>query len=323
VHGKRGQAGEQDKGEALHDVYRWEGARSLPPNWRRNKAKGGHGAGDCLPIGTTGGRFSAHNRPRFTPTKESVMRTVSLAVLIALALPAVAFAQATSKADTAAIAAAVKDPGRQADTAADSRRKVADVMAFAEVKPGEKVLELVPGTGYFTRVFSVAVGPKGHVYAVWPKEYDDSESSTKFAALVKDPRYANVTLLPQPAAQLTSPAKVDLVFTAQNYHDYPDKFMGKVDPAVLNKQVFDALRPGGLYVVIDHAAAAGSGMRDTDTLHRIDPAIVKQQVVAAGFVFDGESDVLRNPADTHDIKVFDPKIRGKTDQFIYRFRKPG
>jgi predicted methyltransferase len=129
-------------------------------------------------------------------------------------------------------------------------------------------------------------------------------------------------VLTQPAAHLSAPQPVDLVFTSQNYHDYPDEFMGKVDPAVLDKQVFDVLKPGGLYVIIDHVAEAGSGMRDTDTLHRIDPAIVKKQVEAAGFVFDGESVVLRNPADPHTIKVFDKSIRGHTDQFIYRFRKP-
>ena len=115
---------------------------------------------------------------------------------------------------------------------------------------------------------------------------------------------------------------MDLVFTSQNYHDYPDAFMGKVDPAVLNREVYAALKPGGLYVIIDHVAAAGSGLRDTDTLHRIDPAAVKAEVAAAGFVFDGESQVLRNPADSHELKVFDKSIRGHTDQFIYRFRKP-
>jgi predicted methyltransferase len=159
---------------------------------------------------------------------------------------------------------------------------------------------------------------------VWPNEYakedaDDVAGSQKLAA---DPHYANVSVLTQPANQLSAPEPVDLVFTSQNYHDYPDKFMGKVDPAVLNKQVFDALKPGGLWVIIDHVAPAGSGMADTDTLHRIDPAIVKKQVEAAGFVFDGESNALRNPADPHTIKVFDKSIRGHTDQFIYRFRKP-
>ena len=103
-----------------------------------------------------------------------------------------------------------------------------------------------------------------------------------------------------PAALYKTPEKVDLVFTSQNYHDYPDKFMGQVDPAVLNKQVFAALKPGGLWVIIDHVAPDGSGMADTDTLHRIDPAIVKQQVEAAGFVFDGESNQHCENGRTHE-----------------------
>jgi predicted methyltransferase len=115
---------------------------------------------------------------------------------------------------------------------------------------------------------------------------------------------------------------VDLVFTCQNYHDYHDPFMGPVDMVAFDKQVFAALKPGGLFVVIDHVAPAGSGISDTNTLHRIDPAVVKKEVEAAGFVFAGESDALRNPKDPHTIAVFDKSIRGHTDQFIYRFRKP-
>lgn len=255
------------------------------------------------------------------------MRQTLLAVVLALALPTVALAQASnlhSGAITAVVEKAVRDPARAADASKDARRKVALVMTFAEVKPGQKVLELIPGSGYFTRVFSAIVGDSGHVYTVWPSEYAkvdgaDVAGSKKLAA---NPHYANVSVLTQPADQLSSPQPVDLVFTSQNYHDYPDKFMGKVDPAVLNKRVFEALKPGGLWVVIDHVAPAGSGMADTDTLHRIDPAIVKKQALAAGFVFDGESNALRNPADPHTIKVFDKSIRGHTDQFMYRFRKP-
>ena len=255
------------------------------------------------------------------------MRLTSLAVLIALALPSAVLAQASNHhagVTPATVEKAINDPARQADKANDARRKIAQVMTFAEVRPGQKVLELIPGSGYFTRVFSAIVGPHGHVYTVWPNEYakedaDDVAGSQKLAA---DPHYANVSVLTQPANQLSVPEPVDVVFTSQNYHDYPDKFMGQVDPAVLNKQVFAALKPGGLWVIIDHVAPDGSGMADTDTLHRIDPAIVKQQVEAAGFVFDGESNALRNPADTHTIKVFDKSIRGHTDQFIYRFRKP-
>ena len=255
------------------------------------------------------------------------MRHTLIAVVLAVALPTVALAQVSnlhSGAIAAPVEKAVMDPARRADASNDARRKVALVMTFAQVQPGQKVLELIPGSGYFTRVFSGIVGKGGHVYTVWPDAYakvdgEDVAASKKLAA---DPHYANVSVLTQPADQLRSPQPVDLVFTSQNYHDYPDKFMGKVDPALLNKQVFEALKPGGLWVVIDHVAPAGSGMDDTDTLHRIDPAIVKKQAEAAGFVFDGESNALRNPADPHTIKVFDKSIRGHTDQFIYRFRKP-
>jgi predicted methyltransferase len=216
------------------------------------------------------------------------------------------------------VAKAVADPGRTQDRANDARRKVAELVAFSEAKPGDKVLELIPGSGYFTRVFSKVVGPQGRVYAVWPVEYD--ESSDKVKAIAAE--YGNVDLLSQPAAKLTTPQPVDVVFTSQNYHDYPDKFMGPTDPAVLNAAVFAALKPGGVYIIVDHSAEAGSGMRDTDTLHRIDEATVKQQVLAAGFEYVGETDVLRNPADDRKRGVFDPAIRGHTDQFTYKFRKP-
>jgi predicted methyltransferase len=112
------------------------------------------------------------------------------------------------------------------------------------------------------------------------------------------------------------------VFTVQNYHDYPDKFMGKLDPVAFSRQVYKALKPGGVFLVVDHTAEAGSGLRDTDTLHRIDPAIVKTEVESAGFRFEGESKVLKNPADDLKKVVFDKAIRHHTDQFIYRFRKP-
>ena len=141
-------------------------------------------------------------------------------------------------------------------------------------------------------------------------------------ALSREPGWGNITVLSQPAAAFSAPERLDVVFTSQNYHDYPDKFMGKIDPSVLDTAVYKALKPGGVFVVVDHVAEAGSGMRDTDTLHRIDPAIVKAQAEAAGFVFDGESEILRNPSDDHKLSVFNKTIRGHTDQFVYRFRKP-
>lgn len=222
------------------------------------------------------------------------------------------------------LAAAVADPARGADRDIDARRKPAELMAFSGVKPGDKVVDLIPGSGYFTKIFSKVVGPKGRVYMIWPDEYakEAMPDPLKNRELAKQPGYGNITVIEQPGAAFATPEPVDLVFTVQNYHDYPDKFMGRIDPMVFNRAVFKALKPGGTFLIVDHAAEAGSGMRDTDTLHRIDPAIVKQQVTAAGFVFDGESDVLRNPADNHKKLVFDKAIRGHTDQFVYRFHKP-
>ena len=217
------------------------------------------------------------------------------------------------------VTAAVADPARAADAENDARRQIVEVMAFSKVKPGDTVLELVPGSGYWTRVFSRIVGPEGKVYLAVPAPMEKYSEETK--ALPES--LANTELLLQPADALSAPTPVDVVFTAQNYHDYPNEFMGPTDPAVLNKAVYDMLKPGGLYIVIDHVAEAGSGTRDTETLHRIDPALVKQQVEAAGFEYRAESDVLRNEAnDDHTLKVFDPGVRGHTDQFVYRFRKP-
>ena len=237
-------------------------------------------------------------------------------------LGAAALAGCTSKWDTGNSTSA--DTRLARDVAADARRHGPEIAAFAGVKAGSKVIDLIPGGGYWTRTFARIVGPSGHVYGIWPKPYAMEAGSDvkRYTALAGSPAFANVSASTQPATSLTVPEKVDLVFTSQNYHDYPDKFMGPVDPAVLNKAAFDALKPGGIYLIVDHVAAAGSGLRDTDTLHRIDPAIVKKQVTAAGFVFDGESKLLANPVDDHSKPVFDKSIRGKTDQFIYKFRKP-
>ncbi|HEX8777066.1 MAG TPA: methyltransferase [Rhodanobacter sp.] len=255
------------------------------------------------------------------------MRTTVLAALLALSLPAVpamAAAPPGKQAVPAYVTAAINDPARAADRHDDARRKIAAVMSFTQVKPGGTVIELVPAGGYWTRVFSAIVGPQGHVYTVWPDEMAkySAKDYANWQQLITTPHYENVSLLKRPAAQLGVPAKADLVFTAQNYHDYHDPFMGPVDMARFDKQVFDALKPGGVFVVIDHMAPAGSGLGDTDTLHRIDPAVVKKEVEGAGFVFDGESDALLNPKDPLTNKVFDPSIRGHTSQFIYRFRKP-
>ena len=249
------------------------------------------------------------------------MRTAILAAalagLLAGASP-LAFAEAAPE----TIAAALADPTRPAeDVARDAARHPAELLAFAGVEPGDTVVDFLPGGGYFTRLFSNVVGAEGKVYAWVPKGFEDKFNMGEEAAAAVAGR-ANAERLIEPLAGPVSFSDVDVVWTAQNYHDLHTPFLGNPDVAAFNKLIFDALKPGGVFIVVDHVAAAGSGVAAADALHRIDPAIVKAEVEAAGFVFEGESAVLANPADTHDILVFDEKIRGKTDQFVYRFRKP-
>src|SRR5260370_25508537 len=215
------------------------------------------------------------------------------------------------------IAAAVADGSRpEADKIRDVNRKPAETLAFTGVKPGMQIAELLPGGGYFTRILSKAVGSSGHVYALVPAPAPDAPAdATDFAARVKaiaaDPNYANVSVVVEPFSQLSVPTPVDLVWTSQNYHDLHN-FPG-LDVGIFNKLVFDDLKPGGIYLVLDHRAEAASGGRDTKTLHRIDPETVKKEVLAAGFVFVGSSDLLHRPASSHSGKECDTVVPAKTD----------
>jgi predicted methyltransferase len=221
------------------------------------------------------------------------------------------------------VTAAVDDSARPADDKQlDAERKPAEMLMIARVKSGQRIMDMVPGHGYFTRLFAKAVGPKGYVYAFQPSEFDAFSKGKPAPVRAVAVEYPNVSVIDAPANSLTAPEPLDLVWTSQNYHDLHDSFAKPADLAIVNKAVFNALKPGGLYVVLDHAAANGSGLRDTETLHRIDEAAVKREVLAAGFKLAGESNVLRNPDDAHTLKVFDPAIRHKTDQFILIFRKP-
>lgn len=219
------------------------------------------------------------------------------------------------------IAAAVADPDRPAaDRQRDALRKPAACLAFAGVHPGMTVAELFPGEGYFTRLFSRIVGPKGHVYEFVPPPRKPG-AAAPVAAIAANPHYHhNITVTIWPVGKLPVPRPVDLVWTSQNYHDLHN--IKGLDVVDFDRAVYEALKPGGIYLVLDHVAPAGSGLSDTSTLHRIDPEVVKKEVMSAGFQFVGQSNVLRNPHDPHTKIVFDPSIRGHTDQFIYKFRKP-
>ena len=249
-----------------------------------------------------------------------------MAVLIAVgALVSGANAMDNASNSTAATMA-VADPSRpDSDTTRDADRKPAQTLMFAGIKSGDKVADYVADAGYFTRLFASVVGYKGHVYAVEPTAFFKYESFPKAVAELQGyaVTHPNVTVTTAAALEgVRFPEGLDLFWISQSYHDLHDKFMGPIDTAAFNKAVYAALKPGGLYVVLDHSAAPGAPAEVTETLHRIESSTVRREVEAAGFKFDSESSILSNPADPRTAKVFDQTIRGHTDQFILKFRKP-
>ena len=240
------------------------------------------------------------------------------------AAPIPAPAQVEVSADAAHIVAAVADARRpQDDKDRDANRHPAETLAFAGVEPGDRVADILPGGGYFTRLFAVAVGEEGRVYPLIRPDGVAGEFETPIIEVAG--QYSNATMARTPYDALAFPEPLDVVFTAQNYHDMAIVDYNLGDRAQMNATAFAALKPGGLYVVIDHSAPAGLALETSGetATHRIDQALVRAEIEAAGFVFDGESDVLRNSADDRTTNVFDPAIRGRTDQFMMRFRKPG
>jgi predicted methyltransferase len=212
--------------------------------------------------------------------------------------------------------AILADPGRpDTDKARDADRKPAETIAFGHVRPGSKVAELAPGGGYFTRILSAVVGAKGRVYAI------AGHPSAALQAIAQ--ARPNVAVTAAAPGTIPVPEPVDVVWTTLNYHDFKNQKVGDRDgAAALNEAAFNALKRGGFYVIVDHEAGRGVGASVTSTLHRIESATVRHEVEQAGFEIDSQSDLLRHPADDHSKRVDDPAIRGKTDQFMFRFRKP-
>jgi predicted methyltransferase len=199
-----------------------------------------------------------------------------------------------------------------------------ELIAFARVKAGSTVIDVYPGDGDWTRLFSDIVGPEGRVFSFVP---------TEIAAVKEDEVDHMLTLAREPGRENVEAVSADLVampdVTEQAdvlwlhlfYHDLHTKLIRAkgATTVAFNRAVYERLKPGGSYVIVDHAAAKGTGTSDTQSLHRIDPASVREEVMAAGFVLDAESTMLANNDDPHAAKVFDPEIKGQTDRFVYRF----
>ena len=204
--------------------------------------------------------------------------------------------------------------------------KQSELIRFARIDAGGTVIDVYPGDGDWTRLFSDVVGPEGRVYSFVPTEISELKSNQvdRMRTLAKEPGRENVEVISADlVARPEATQLADILWLHHFYHDLHTKLIQSkgATAAGFNRAVHERLKPGGYYVIVDHAAAAGAGTSDAQSLHRIDPASVREEVEAAGFVLEAESTTLENKDDPHSIKVFDPSIKGKTDRFAYRFAK--
>lgn len=222
----------------------------------------------------------------------------------------------------------VANPDRpENDRSRDGNRKPAEVLAFFEISPGMTILDMFSGGGYYTELLSRVVGPEGRIYAHSNAAYAQfvgEEATTRYA----NDRLGNVEILMAENNALELPAEsFDAIMMVLAYHDiyYVDPTNGwpKIDGPRLIAEFYEGLKPGGILAVVDHYAEAGSPRETGNTLHRIDPDIVIAELEAAGFVLEDKSDVLRNMDDDLSLSMSAPEVRGKTDRFVFRFRKPG
>ena len=259
---------------------------------------------------------------RMSRTGGKAMRTTMILTAALLAV-----SPAGAQAQRADVAAAVASSGRPADAVKlDASRRPAEVLTFMGLKRGAMALDLFAGSGYYTEIIAKAVGPKGGVLAWDPAGFVNGDAKKNWAGLKT--RAPNSGWFYTPASGLSLPsATFDFAMLHLNYHDTyweSAKYnFPRMDPAAFLRTVFQAMKPGGTVAVIDHVANAGGDPREVaEKLHRIGPAVVRRDFEAAGFVLDGQSNLLANPADDHSKEVFDPSIRGKTDRLAYRFKKP-
>jgi predicted methyltransferase len=248
------------------------------------------------------------------------------AVALSLALAAAPVAAAVQPPESIA-AAAADSAHRSADNVKlDEGRKPAQVLQFLGLKSGMKVLDLFGGNAYWAEITAPVVGPKGHVTVWEPTQFYGDKTKQSFATFMA--AHPNVSIVTSPFEAPDLPKNyADWVILNDNYHDTywqnPKLKIPQMDPNAFVKAVYAAMKPGATIGVIDHVASPNNDTRATvEKFHRIDPNVVKADFKRAGFVFVGSSDLLRNPADAHDLLVFDPKIRGKTDRFIFKFQKP-
>jgi predicted methyltransferase len=205
--------------------------------------------------------------------------------------------------------------------------KSSELIRFARADAGSTVIDVWPGSGDWTRLFSDIVGPEGRAYGFVPAElaHFKNDPVGRMRAVAKEPGRENVEVISADLMSLPESSRpADIVWLHLFYHDLHTALLQTrgASPAAFNRAVYQRLKPGGFYVIVDHAAAAGTGTSHAESLHRIEPAAVRGEVETAGFVLDAESSVLANRDDPHSMRVFDPSIKGETDRFAYRFLRP-
>ena len=240
----------------------------------------------------------------------------SLAVALAIAAPLPAHA-----ASSTVIAKAVADPARPKDQrSVDPLRKPADTLAFSGVKPGMTVGEFYPGGGYFTRMLSDVVGPKGHVYGIENAGWKGAVKAND--EMLAEGKWKNVSMDSKPFGTVNFPKPLDIAWVTQNYHDLKIAEYGKVDTVAFDRAVYKALKPGGIFFILDHQGPANLTDAEIAKMHRINRDVVVKEVMSAGFKLAGEGKFLRRPGDDHTKSIFDKSIQGHTDQYALKFVKP-
>ena len=207
------------------------------------------------------------------------------------------------------------------------KAKQSELIRFAKVDAGATVIDVYPGDGDWTRLFSEVVGPQGRVFSFVPSEvaHFKNDPVGKMQSLEKEPGRENVQVVSAGVMDLPEVVQdADVLWMHLFYHDLHTPLIQAkgATAAAFNRAAFQRLKPGGAYVIVDHAAEEGTGTSDTPSLHRIDPVSVRKEVEAAGFRLEAETDLLANGDDPHSAKVFDDSIKGRTDRFAYRFLKP-
>jgi predicted methyltransferase len=219
------------------------------------------------------------------------------------------------------ITKAVADPARPADAkAADELRKPAETLAFSGVRPGMVVGEFYPGGGYFTRMLSDVVGPTGHVYGLENAGWKGAVAADN--KLLSQGNWKNVSMDAKPFGTVSFPKPLDIAWVTQNYHDLKVAEFGKVDTLSFDDAVYKALKPGGIFFILDHQGAADLTDAQIAKMHRINRDIVVKEVTSAGFKLLDEGNFLRRSTDDHTLPIFDKKIQGHTDQYALKFIKP-